>query len=503
MTTVAVLPVTGAAGAGKTAVKSDGKAAAGFGDALKSLLSGPATETGKPAQQQLPAQVEETPAEVVPNTDTQLDSFALDQAVPAQLMLPAATALAATARPEAGQGDAVLPGTPGATIPAAAGPATSAPAFAQAAVATVPGKSQPDPGAPAARAAQAPSAVPAQPAAAVGPSTAPLPVSKAQDPAMQASAGAQSAQPSPAVPLPAKAGTVAAAVATAAERPAPAPAPGETPPQTAQAAAGLAVPKPADPASKPGKAGAAVSSMAATASTDPAAAGLSGAVPAVVLGAAVPVQTAIIQTLLSQAVAAAPAQAGGAQDSPDTVPVPAFGTDTSQTFAQVAAPALTVPAAASAPAAAAAPAAPVPQGYTAQLAKPIFSIATAGVGEHTMTVSVNPENLGPVTVQAHIGSAGIRIELFAASADGRDVLRQALPDLKRDLAGAGISASLDLSSNAQSGSPQGGQDRESFARRFATSNQTPASDRLLEVKDQTVRTRTGLYGPETVLDVMA
>ena len=150
-----------------------------------------------------------------------------------------------------------------------------------------------------------------------------------------------------------------------------------------------------------------------------------------------------------------------------------------------------------------APAVPVPAGYTAQLVKPVFSLATAGPGEHTMTVQVNPDRLGPVTLQAHIGAGGVRIEMFAASADGRDVLRQALPELRKDLAGAGINASLDLSSNAQSGSPQGGQDRETFTRRFTASNHGPSTGRPLEVKDQNARTHPGLYGPEALLDVMA
>lgn len=153
-------------------------------------------------------------------------------------------------------------------------------------------------------------------------------------------------------------------------------------------------------------------------------------------------------------------------------------------------------------AAPASPSLPLPRGYTAQLARPLFTVATAGPGQHTMTVEVNPQNLGPVTLQAHSSADGIRIEMFAATSDGRDALRQALPELKRDLAGAGISASLDLSSGGQ-GSAQGGQDRESFTRRFQTSNQAPVDGRLLEVKAHNTPIRPGLYGPETALDVLA
>jgi flagellar hook-length control protein FliK len=63
-----------------------------------------------------------------------------------------------------------------------------------------------------------------------------------------------------------------------------------------------------------------------------------------------------------------------------------------------------------------------------------------------MTVQVTPENLGPVTVRAVISDGDIRIELFSASDGGREALRQILSDLRRDLAGNGLSASLDLSS---------------------------------------------------------
>jgi flagellar hook-length control protein FliK len=123
------------------------------------------------------------------------------------------------------------------------------------------------------------------------------------------------------------------------------------------------------------------------------------------------------------------------------------------------------------------------------------------MGEHSMTVAVNPENLGPVTVQAHISSAGIRVELFAANADGRDVLRQILPDLKRDLAAAGMNASLDLSSGNQPDSGQNG--REQFYNRSPALAYPDGPDsRQLPVNEPTSRAGS-LYGAEGSLDVMA
>jgi flagellar hook-length control protein FliK len=62
-----------------------------------------------------------------------------------------------------------------------------------------------------------------------------------------------------------------------------------------------------------------------------------------------------------------------------------------------------------------------------------------------MTVKVTPENLGPVTVQAHIGAEGVKVELFAPTDIGRAAVQAVLPDLRRDLADAGLAARLDLS----------------------------------------------------------
>jgi flagellar hook-length control protein FliK len=120
-----------------------------------------------------------------------------------------------------------------------------------------------------------------------------------------------------------------------------------------------------------------------------------------------------------------------------------------------------------------------------------------------MTVQLNPDNLGPVTLKAHISAGSISIEMFVASAEGRDVLRQALPELKRDLAGAGISANLDLSSNGQSGSGHGGQEREAMTRRPPVAYSTAPNGPEQPVNGQPSRTRPQLYGPDTILDVLA
>lgn len=103
-----------------------------------------------------------------------------------------------------------------------------------------------------------------------------------------------------------------------------------------------------------------------------------------------------------------------------------------------------------------APAPPTPTPLAPQIAAPLFTLAGAKPGDHVLTVSVTPDALGPVTVRAHVGTDGVRVELFAPSDGGRDALRGILNDLRRDLAAGGMNAQLNLSSQNQP-SDAGGQ----------------------------------------------
>lgn len=77
-----------------------------------------------------------------------------------------------------------------------------------------------------------------------------------------------------------------------------------------------------------------------------------------------------------------------------------------------------------------------------QVAAPVLNLARAPDGEHTLTLRVTPENLGPVTVRAQISGGAIHVELVAPSDAGRDALRTLLVDLRRDLAGLVAHSSL-------------------------------------------------------------
>ncbi|WP_167138818.1 flagellar hook-length control protein FliK [Diaminobutyricimonas sp. TR449] len=163
--------------------------------------------------------------------------------------------------------------------------------------------------------------------------------------------------------------------------------------------------------------------------------------------------------------AAASADAGQTQ-TPAVSPAGASAVAPAQAPASVAP---TQPVTPSAPTAAPAPTqAPT---YATQVAGPVFSLASAGKGEHVMTVTVTPENLGPVTVRAVVGAESVRVELFAPTDAGRDALRAIMPDLRRDLAATGMSASLDLSSDnapAERGEDAPGRERAAGNQRSTT-----------------------------------
>lgn len=158
-------------------------------------------------------------------------------------------------------------------------------------------------------------------------------------------------------------------------------------------------------------------------------------------------------------------------------------------------------------AAAAAPDAPgtaSPPGFSAQLAKPVFTLAAAGPGEHVMTVKVAPEDLGPVTVQAHIAADGVKVQLFAPTDVGRAAVQAALPELRRDLAAAGLGASLDLSARSapQDGGGAGGRDSPGRGS-GAPPGRAKVTGVGLDSLRPSARPSPALPGTDTRLDILA
>lgn len=80
-----------------------------------------------------------------------------------------------------------------------------------------------------------------------------------------------------------------------------------------------------------------------------------------------------------------------------------------------------------------------------QLAQPMIRLASAENGDHTMVVRIAPDDLGPVTIQAHVSDAGVKIELFAPNEAGREAIKQILPELRRDLTSTASTGSVNVS----------------------------------------------------------
>lgn len=200
---------------------------------------------------------------------------------------------------------------------------------------------------------------------------------------------------------------------------------------------------------------------------------------------------------------AAPTQSGA---TTSTAPAVAPTVDAPQATAPLATAAPANAATPVVPTAAAAPAAPtasVP--FTTQLARPIFSLSAAGTGEHVMTVSVTPDELGPVTVRAHVGAEGVRVELFAPTDHARDAIRAILPDLRRDLAGAGLGGNLNLSSQSEPGAqnPDGQGGTSTGPGTDAAPGASGDSTRDGSTTPEPGQQRRSPYGTTSTIDILA
>jgi flagellar hook-length control protein FliK len=89
-----------------------------------------------------------------------------------------------------------------------------------------------------------------------------------------------------------------------------------------------------------------------------------------------------------------------------------------------------------------------------QLAQVIAPLKLDGDGVHRLSIHLHPADLGPVNVVAELRNGDIHIHLAGATDAGREALRQALPELRRELQSAGYgSASFDMSHQAPQEQP--------------------------------------------------
>jgi flagellar hook-length control protein FliK len=102
------------------------------------------------------------------------------------------------------------------------------------------------------------------------------------------------------------------------------------------------------------------------------------------------------------------------------------------------APNLTVATSAAAPVAAPAG---TPAGTAAQLAPTVFAVHQRGVeGTHHMTVDITPDELGPVRLTVALRDGQLHVLLAGSSEMSREAMRAALPELRKLVEGAGITA---------------------------------------------------------------
>ncbi|WP_440902009.1 flagellar hook-length control protein FliK, partial [Actinosynnema sp.] len=112
-----------------------------------------------------------------------------------------------------------------------------------------------------------------------------------------------------------------------------------------------------------------------------------------------------------------------------------------------------------APAPAQAPAAPQPVPQlppSSQLAAALAPLRGRN-GVHELTVHLHPLDLGPIAVTAQVNGDQIQLTLSGATETGRDALRAALPDLRREMERAGFGAT-----SFTGGQDGGGQQRGSW-----------------------------------------
>ncbi|WP_314647742.1 flagellar hook-length control protein FliK [uncultured Microbacterium sp.] len=181
-------------------------------------------------------------------------------------------------------------------------------------------------------------------------------------------------------------------------------------------------------------------------------------------GAAAVADASALRSSTAAADVEVPVEAAPAVSIRSELPVRVTGEVADTSFPSPASPASVAPvlpgpaptASVTAPAAAAATA-NAPQPLAAQVAPAVLHLAQRPAGSHQLTMTIEPESLGPVTVRAHISADGeVQVHLLGATDAGREALRTLLGDLRRDLAAISPHASVALGAGADAG---GGADR--------------------------------------------
>jgi hypothetical protein len=85
-----------------------------------------------------------------------------------------------------------------------------------------------------------------------------------------------------------------------------------------------------------------------------------------------------------------------------------------------------------------------------QVAMRLVPLRRGPDGIHRMTVHLNPDDLGPISVIAEVRGGAIAVQLLSATEAGRAALQASLPDLRQNLIDGGFgSCALDLQQGDQ------------------------------------------------------
>jgi flagellar hook-length control protein FliK len=80
-----------------------------------------------------------------------------------------------------------------------------------------------------------------------------------------------------------------------------------------------------------------------------------------------------------------------------------------------------------------------------QVAMRLVPLRRGPDGVHRMTIHLNPDDLGPISVVAEVRGGAIAVQLHSATEAGRAALQASLPDLRQNLIDGGFgSCALDL-----------------------------------------------------------
>jgi flagellar hook-length control protein FliK len=112
-----------------------------------------------------------------------------------------------------------------------------------------------------------------------------------------------------------------------------------------------------------------------------------------------------------------------------------------------------------------------------------------------LTIHLNPVDFGPISVTAEIRNGEVHVHLAGATDAGREALRAALPDLRKELQQSGLNT-LSMDSGREDPRPGGTPDREARQQQTGTrGDDTGRREREPQTRAQHAENATRANGP--------